>query len=99
MRSHVRIISEIARGITITNPDNRYLEIGIARASCFNHIAPLFEEAIAIDINSKCEKYIKVNNHKFYCSTLTDYIKMYYDGKRFDLIFIDANHMIFILFS
>ena len=88
---YVRIIAEIARGIARTIPDARYLELGVWKARCFNSVAPYFKDAIAVDIKPGCKDFIKVN-HRFYEMTTDDYFKNQFDGKLFDLIFIDANH-------
>lgn len=90
IRDHIRIVREIARGVAKTVPDARYLELGVFKARCLNRVAPMFKEAVAVDANDR-EMYIKVPC-VFHHSTTDDYFDGIYDGRKFDLIFIDANH-------
>jgi hypothetical protein len=87
---HVNILVDIARGLKKTIENPRYLELGVWKARCFNSVAPYFFEAIGVDVKQS-NKYITVN-HKFYRTSTVDYFKKYYDGKLFNLIFIDACH-------
>jgi hypothetical protein len=90
--SHVRIIKEIAYGLHKAGVLNRYLELGIRKGPCFNVVAPLSKEAYGVDINN-CYKFIKVNkNLVWYHGATTDFLKSHDKNKKFDLVFIDADH-------
>lgn len=89
---HISIIKPIAIGLQRANALKRYLELGYQRGACFNVVAPLADEAYAIDIidNYKC---IKDNeNIIHYHGTSTNFLKKHDEDKKFDLVFIDADH-------
>lgn len=89
---HVRVIKEIALGLNRAGVLNRYLELGIRNGPCFNKVAPLAKEAYAVDIVD-CHKCIKENkNLIWYHGTTTDFLKKHNKNKKFDLVFIDADH-------
>jgi hypothetical protein len=90
--SHVRIIKEIAYGLNRANNLNRYLELGVSKGVCFNSIAPLCKQAYGVDINNSY-KFIKGNkNLVWYHGTSTDFLKSHDKNKKFDLVFVDADH-------
>ena len=89
---HVNIIKPIAVGLHRARVLKRYLELGIRRGPCFNVVAPLAEEAYAVDIND-CLKDIKQNkNLIWYHGTTTGFLSAHDKNKKFDLVFIDADH-------
>lgn len=89
---HINIIKSIALGLNKANVLNRYLELGIRDGPCFNAVAPLAKKAYAVDIND-CYKYIKENkNLIWYYGTTTDFLSNHDKNKKFDLVFIDADH-------
>ena len=90
--NHINVVTEIARGIVSTIPNARYLELGIWKARCFNVVAPIFKEAVAVDMKKECTDYIKVK-HQFYCMTTDEYFANHFDGKLFNLTFVDANQI------
>lgn len=89
---HINIIKPIAVGLQKAKALKRYLELGYQRGACFNVIAPLAEEAYAVDILDNY-KYIKNNkNLTYYHRTTTAFLKNHDKNKKFDLVFIDADH-------
>lgn len=90
---HNKIIKLIATGLKDAGFLNRYLELGIRNGACFNEIAPLVNEAYAVDIDPLCFKAIKQNKNLNWFNGTTDDFFMRHDiNKKFDLIFIDADH-------
>jgi len=86
---HIPLIKEIARGLKRSKNNKRYLELGIAKAKCFNVIARYFNESTAVDISEKALGYIDVDCFKRCCKTS----EFFNDNKeKFDLIFVDADH-------
>ena len=90
-RNHINIIKEIAIAMFKHGTNDRYLELGIHKAKCFNVIAPLFKLAIGVDTNKKWASYINPGPI-FFNSSTDNYFLNLYDGIQFDLTFIDANH-------
>ena len=91
--SHVRVIKEVARGLSLAKKLNVYVELGIRKGPTFNEVAPLAKVAHAIDTASKCLNFIKHNkNLKWHCKTSTEFLDNY-SGPPFDLVFIDASHV------
>jgi len=89
---HIKIVKAIAIGIHDAKVLDRYLELGIKKGTCFNIIAPLAKKSYAVDIDN-CYKYIKDNkNFNWYHGASTDFLKSHNRGKKFDLVFIDADH-------
>jgi len=89
---HVEIIKPIASGLHRAGVLNRYLELGIRKGPCFNVVAPLAKEAYAVDVED-CYKYIKQNkNLVWYHGKTTDFFNKHDKDKKFDLVFIDADH-------
>jgi hypothetical protein len=89
---HIKVVSIVAQGLQISGMLNRYLELGIRSGSCFNRVAPLAKEAYAVDIDD-CYKKIKENkNLVWYHGRTTDFLKEHNKDKKFDLVFIDADH-------
>ena len=93
---HVRVIKCIAEGMKAAGKLQTYLELGISRAACWNEVAPLAKNAIAVDINNEARKHIKTKHHDFYCSTTNNFFKRLsaqeINHSKFDLVFIDAEH-------
>lgn len=90
--AHIDLIYEIAKGV-VANGGERYLELGIAKARCFNKVAPLFRKSVAVDINPKADEYITgEKNYFFYKCTTDEFYNVCFKDLQFDLIFIDANH-------
>lgn len=91
-RGHIGIIKEIAYGLYKAGFLKRYLELGIRKGLCFNAVAPLSSEAYAVDIKDYY-KYIKQNKNLIWNHMSTDeFLKNHDPKKKFDLVFIDANH-------
>ena len=89
---HVNMVKAIAVGLNRAGVLNRYLELGIRKGPCFNAVAPLSKEAYAVDIND-CYKFIKGNKNLFwYHGTTTKFLTNHDKRKKFDLVFIDADH-------
>jgi len=92
---HIPLIKEIARGLKISKNNKRYLELGIAKAKCFNVIAPYFKESTAVDISEKALNHIdrslkdSVDIFEFKGKTQSFFKN---NREEFDLIFIDADH-------
>ncbi len=89
--SHVRIIKEIACGLNRAGVLNRYLELGFSKGVCFNAVSPLAKESYAVDINSS---YFgkDTENIFYYSGTTTNFLENHNKNKKFDLVFIDADH-------
>ena len=90
--AHIPIIKEIAKGLQAAGKNRRYIELGIAKAACFNEVAPLFVDSIAVDVNLKAKEYIKATNSQFFncnCDTFFSTANLLIKAS---LIFIDANH-------
>lgn len=94
--SHIQIIEEIAKGLEAAKMNSGYLELGIAKGSCFNKVAPHFKKATAVDTNYECfERVCKIVNktgNAFYTGITDDYFEKANKGQKFNLIFIDACH-------
>ncbi len=91
-REHIRIIKEIARGLSRAGFLKRYLELGIRKGLCFNVVAPLSGEAYAVDIKDYY-KYIKQNKNLIWNNIPTyEFLKNHDPKKKFNLVFIDADH-------
>jgi len=91
-RAHISIIREIAAGLQKAGFLNRYLELGIRQGNCFNAIAPLANEAYAVDIKNSF-KQIRHNKNLIWNNIRTDeFLKNHDVDKKFDLVFIDADH-------
>ena len=89
---HVKIVKAIATGLHDAKVLKRYLELGIRKGPCFNAVAPLAEKAYAVDIDD-CHKYIKGNkNLIWYHGPTTNFLENHDRDKKFDLVFIDADH-------
>lgn len=89
--SHIDIIKSIATGLHKAKSLKRYLELGIRTGACFNVIAPLAEEAYAVDIH-KYYRYIKNKNVIWFHGKTVDFLNKCDKNKKFDLVFIDADH-------
>lgn len=88
---HIRMIKEIAIGLNRAGVLNRYLELGFSKGVCFNAIIPLTKEAYTVDINnSYFGKDTKTIFH--YHGTTTKFLENHDEDKKFDLVFIDADH-------
>jgi hypothetical protein len=91
-RGHIRVIKEIAAGLHKAGFLKRYLELGIRKGFCFNAIAPLSSEAYAVDTGNYY-KYVKQNKNLVWNNVRTDnFLKNHDPNRKFDLVFIDANH-------
>lgn len=89
--AHINLIYEIANGVTALTSDKQYLELGIAKARCFNKVSPLFNFSVAVDIEPKANTYIKSNSDNAFHNCPNE-IFFKTNKDMFDLIFIDANH-------
>ena len=93
---HIQIIEDIAKGMEAAGMNGAYLELGIAKGSCFNVVAPHFKRATAVDMNYESyERVCKITQKKgnaFYTGTTDDYFKKGNQGQMFDMVFIDACH-------
>jgi hypothetical protein len=94
--AHIQIIEEIAKGMKAAGMNGAYLELGIAKAHCINRVGTHFKNVVAVDINKESLDQVSC------CSSIVPLLFSYegttddffesYDGMKFDLIFIDANH-------
>ncbi len=89
---HIKIIEEIAKGMKAAGMNGAYLELGIAKARCFNRVAPYFDRSVAVDKTIKSFYHISDAEFQFsfWEDTTDGYFKKH--NELFDLIFIDANH-------
>jgi len=92
--AHIPIIEEIAKGIKAAGNNQRYLELGIAKARCFNRIAPYFEKSYAVDVNFEALLNVSVKTLCVMKCVNTDVFFEQPRNIKFNLIFIDANHAI-----
>lgn len=95
---HIKIIEEIAKGMKAAGMNGAYLELGIAKACCFNRVAPYFKSSVAVDVSFDALCNVNV---KSLCSLVTATTDQFFkknhstphiDTSCFDLIFIDADH-------
>jgi len=75
----------------VQKDDVTYLELGIRKGTTFNRVAPLFNQAIAVDSDPNAKKYIKVDNSTFFNMTTDEFFEKKMDLK-VDFAFIDADH-------
>ena len=88
---HVPVIVEIVRGMSTVSPV-RYLELGIGNGQTFRAVAPLCDEAWAVDRSGvKLSNAMKADNVLRFSMTTDDFFEGQVD-KAFDVIFIDALH-------
>ena len=91
--AHIPVIEEIAKGLKAAGMNQRYLELGIAKAKCFNVVAPHFNHYVAVDCNQKAFDFININRKTQFVGTtdsfFDQFLSVYND---FNLIFIDASH-------
>jgi len=90
--SHIDLIRQIAIGLKLVNSLNRYLELGVQKGNCFNKIAPLTKEAYAVDIVDNYESIKENKNLAWFHGKTTDFLSNHDKNKKFDLVFIDADH-------
>jgi len=89
---HVKAVKAIAEGLHDAKVLNRYLELGVRKGPCFNAVAPLADQAYAVDIDD-CYNHIKYNkNLIWYHGTTTEFLTTHDMDKKFDMVFIDADH-------
>lgn len=89
---HVNVVKTVAIGLNKAGVLNRYLELGIRKGPCFNEVASFAKEAYAVDIED-CKKFIKNNkNLIWFQGKSSDFLKKHNKNKKFDLVFIDADH-------
>jgi hypothetical protein len=90
--SHIEIIKQIAVGLQAIGSLNRYLELGIQKGNCFNKIAPLAKEAYAVDILDNYNLVKENKNLVWFHGKSIDFLNQHDKNKKFDLVFIDADH-------
>lgn len=95
--SHISVIDEIAKGMEAAKMNGAYLELGIAKGACFNKVAPHFKSACAVDMNyesyDKVCKVMRKKGNSFYTGTTDDFFEKSPEAKKkYNMIFIDANH-------
>lgn len=91
--AHVPVIVEIVRGMATVSPV-RYLELGIGSGQTFNAVAPMCDEAWAVDKSGvKLSSAKKADNVLRLHATTDDFFKEW-TGRAvpFDVTFIDALH-------
>jgi len=89
---HSVVIKFIAEGLNRAGFLKRYLELGIRNGYCFNSVAPFCIEAYAVDVDD-CYNHIKDNKNLFWFHGKTsDFLTNHDINKKFDLVFIDADH-------
>lgn len=87
--AHIDMIEAIAAGMQAAGMNNRYLELGVLKASCLNRISPYFTECTGVDIND-FTKYVISRNVNIFIGTTDDFFIK--NIKKYNLIFIDACH-------
>jgi hypothetical protein len=91
-RGHIAIVKAIAEGLNKAGFLKRYLELGVRQGFCFNAVAPLAVEAYAVDIKNSY-KGIKQNKNLVWKHMTTEqFLKNHDPNRKFDLVFIDADH-------
>ncbi len=98
--SHIPIIKEICEGLKATDCNDKYLELGVAKGGCFCTCAPLFKNAIGVDMNPAVPPRIERQSRVFkqtktkwqIVTATTDEFFEHNDEKEFNFIFIDAKH-------
>lgn len=89
---HIQMIKAVAAGLNKAGVLHRYLELGVKKGYCFNEVAPFASKAYAVDILD-CYNLIKHNdNLVWHHGTSTDFLLNHDKNKKFDLVFIDADH-------
>ena len=88
--SHIGLIKQIANGLKLAGVLDNYLELGVQRGNCFNEIAPLANNAYAVDIIDSYSLIKHNSNLKWFQGKTLDFLKNC--TIKFDLIFIDADH-------
>ena len=88
--AHIPIIEEIAKGMQAAGMNQKYLELGIAKAKCFNRVAPLFDKSTAVDVNKYAFDFVNIRKQNEYIGSTDDFFVQNKD--KFNLIFIDACH-------
>ncbi len=94
--THINILLPIVKGLKMAGCNNKYLELGISKAKCFNTCARYFKKAIGVDIVSKWESRIQKKIMKgtkviFHAMSTDDFFKQNKEDN-FDFIFVDACH-------
>jgi hypothetical protein len=89
---HTRIIKMVARGLNEAKKLDNYLELGIRNGRNFNEVARFAKTAYAVDIDKRWYKPIKDNKNLVWFHGATKDFLTSYEGEKFDLIFIDADH-------
>lgn len=87
---HVRIVYEIALGLSRMGKLDTYLEIGTLRGACFNRVVPLARRAIAVDINLDAQRYL--NGGEFHGMSSGEFFAMQRQYLGLGLTFIDGGH-------
>jgi len=88
-----KLIQHIAKGMSVSNGLNNYLELGVFRGRTFNRVAPYAKNAYAVDMKKVFYKYIAHNeNLVWYRCTTDEFFEQLDENTMFDLVFIDANH-------
>jgi len=90
--AHIPIIEEIAKGLKWAGMNEAYLELGIARARCFNRVSTYFTHSVAVDRSADSLKNITVQCDKNDMTTDDYFRQNYHERTKFNLIFIDARH-------
>ena len=86
---HVEVIHAIAQNI---KPEH-YLEVGIYKGETFRKIAKCANNSVGVDIEAKSLEYVrKIKSSMGFHGTLQEYVATK-PTQKFDLIFIDADHM------
>lgn len=87
---HVEFVTGLAR---LTRP-GVYVELGVYQAELLNKVIPYARQAIGVDVDSACARYVRrAPNVRFVCGTTDSFAdecrKL---GLQIDMLFIDADH-------
>lgn len=87
---HVEFVAGLAR---LMRPQV-YVELGIYQAELFNRVAPYAGQAIGIDVDPACARFVKdAPNAAFVCGTTDSFAEESRTvGRQIDMLFIDADH-------
>jgi len=89
-----KFIQAIAQGLKYHDKLDTYVELGVYKGRTFSRVAPLTQKAFAVDISDKFfDRISGIENAELINTSTTIFLNESIKLKRkFDLIFIDANH-------
>lgn len=85
---HVDLIVHLA---SILRP-NCYVELGVYKGETFNRVSRFANKSYAVDINPESKSYIRKESD-FFSGSTEDFLRYFSsEGRKIDLLFIDADH-------